>query len=91
MHEAQQPKRQYADTRESACKRGYDRRWRRFRIVYLQQHPLCVDHLAQGLVAAATEPHHIIRLSLRPDLKYDENNLMALCGDCHKVRTARGE
>ena len=40
---------------------------------------------------AASDVHHCKRLSDRPDLKYDEANLMPLCGECHDRRTARGE
>jgi 5-methylcytosine-specific restriction endonuclease McrA len=42
-------------------------------------------------VTVATDVHHIQKLTLRPDLKYDETNLMALDKSCHQVRTARGE
>lgn len=77
--------------RGSAASRGYDANWRRFRIAYLRKHPLCVDCLAQQRVMAATEPHHVQKVRDRPDLMYDERNLMPLCKPCHQVRTARGE
>jgi 5-methylcytosine-specific restriction protein A len=79
--------------RGSAASRGYDHGWRVFREAYLRKHPLCVDCLAMRpqRVTAATEPHHTIRLRDRPDLRFDERFLMALCKPCHQVRTARGE
>ena len=85
------PQRRYPDTRESCDKRGYDYAWRKFRLAYLRQHPLCEDCLEQNIVTPATEPHHLIKLRKAPDRKYDESNLRALCKPCHRVRTARGE
>lgn len=40
---------------------------------------LCGKHLTQ----ADSELHHIKPLSLYPQLKYEPNNLMLLCHDCH--------
>jgi 5-methylcytosine-specific restriction endonuclease McrA len=42
-------------------------------------------------VVAATDVHHKKKLRDAPERKYDESNLMALCGGCHDVRTGRGE
>lgn len=86
------PKRQhFDDRRESACKRGYDARWRRFRAGYLREHALCVDCLKEDRVTAASEIHHVLKLTQHPEAKYDERYLMALCKPHHQVRTARGE
>lgn len=79
------------DNRQSACKRGYDARWRRFRANYLREHPLCVDCLAVERVTAANEVHHVLKLAEHPEAKYDERYLMVLCKPHHQVRTARGE
>lgn len=43
------------------------------------------------MVSPATDVHHIAKLRERPDMKYDEANLMALCKMHHTKRTARGE
>jgi len=69
--------------------RGYDARWRDVRAAYLASHPLCVDCLKRGRPVAATEVHHIVRLSKGGD--HGENNLIALCHGCHSRRTRRGE
>jgi 5-methylcytosine-specific restriction protein A len=92
------------DTRKSAAERGYDWMWQRFRLRYLSDHPLCVDCLNPdplstanafeppgSRVSAATDVHHIQKLRDRPELKYEESNLMALCSKCHDRRTAKGE
>jgi 5-methylcytosine-specific restriction protein A len=79
------------DTRKSAAERGYDWTWQKFRKVYLSEHPLCSDCEAEGRVGAATDIHHKQKLRDRPELKYEEENLMALCKACHDKRTARGE
>ena len=77
--------------RGSARQRGYTYAWEQFRARYLREHPLCVDCLAEHRMTPATEVHHIHKLRDYPQLKYSENNLMALCHQCHSKRTARGE
>jgi 5-methylcytosine-specific restriction enzyme A len=84
-------KKRKADRRVSAYQRGYDKRWERFRARYLREHPLCVDCRAKYRLTPATEVHHIRKLKDYPQLKYAEDNLMALCHKCHSKRTARGE
>ncbi len=84
--------------------RGYNYQWQQFRLRYLAQHPLCHDCLnpdplttknAFDEPASRVEPavhiHHKQKLSERPDLKYEEGNLMPLCERHHNERTARGE
>jgi len=77
--------------RRSAHARGYDRRWREFRLVYLRDNPLCVDCFKDGYAVAATDVHHIQKLANHPELKYEPANLMALCSQHHDGRTASGE
>lgn len=36
------------EDRPSACKRGYDGRWRKARAAWLHDHPLCVECEAEG-------------------------------------------
>ena len=83
--------RTYERYRGSAASRGYDHEWAAFRIQYLKRHPLCVDSLEEGKIVPATEVHHKKKLRDHPELKYDEDNLMALSHDKHSIRTARGE
>jgi 5-methylcytosine-specific restriction protein A len=77
--------------RGSSYDRGYDRRWQRVRLGFLQDHPLCMDCDAKGIVTVATEAHHVAKVADRPELRLDPANLRALCHDCHAIRTGRGE
>ena len=77
--------------RGTSTQRGYDYRWQQFRITYLAQNPLCVDCEAEGRAGAATDVHHEKKLRDRPDLKYEDSNLVALCSEHHDRRTAKGE
>lgn len=75
----------------SSDERLHDWEWQRFALDYRKRYPLCVDCLERGVTEAAAEVHHKAKLRDRPDLKYDEANLMGLCKACHGIRTARGE
>jgi 5-methylcytosine-specific restriction protein A len=57
----------------------------------LQLKPLCEDCQARGLVVSATEPHHIVKVRDRPDLRLEPANIRCLCKACHTLRTGRGE
>jgi len=81
----------YDRWRGSSSSRGYDTRWTNWRNQYIKRHPLCVDHLALGIVKTAQEIHHVVKVRDCPDLQYDETNVMALCKSCHSTRTKRGE
>jgi 5-methylcytosine-specific restriction enzyme A len=69
----------------------YGRRWKAFRRLYLLDNPLCVDCLAAGIVAPATEAHHVVKVRDAPERQYDHDNLMPLCQSHHAKRTMRGE
>lgn len=57
------------------------------RAAFLRMHPLCVACERAGRITEATEVDHIIRLV---DGGSDEDtNKQALCGPCHKDKTAR--
>lgn len=71
--------------------RGYGFDWQKFRAAFIQQHPLCMDCLAEDISTAATEVHHRCKIKDRPDLRLEAENCMALCGRCHDARTAKGE
>lgn len=83
------------ETRDAATiafnNRTYGRRWKEFRKQYLQANPLCLDCEAKGLVRAASEPHHKIKVKDDPSRQYDHENMIPLCKPCHSTRTARGE
>jgi 5-methylcytosine-specific restriction protein A len=77
--------------RQSASKRGYDRRWRTVRERHLKQNPLCVDCLAEGIVTAADQVHHMVKVKVDPTRRLDDTILMSLCKRHHDKRTAAGE
>lgn len=72
-----------SDPRQSACKRGYDARWRKVRAAYLMSHPVCV---ACKRAAACHVDHIIARERGGTD---DESNLQALCHSCHSRKTCK--
>ena len=57
--------------------------WRKGRLVFLQQHPLCERCQAQGRTVAATVVNH--RKPHKGDLVlfHDWANWSAVCGPCH--------
>lgn len=76
--------------RESACKRGYTRTWKKLRDAHLHQHPLCRMCKDQGRLVAAECVDHIKPISGRDDPRLlDQHNLQALCLSCHNVKTGR--
>ena len=79
------------EPRGTATERGYDYRWNKFSLWYRSQNPLCRDCLEEGIVTPSAEVHHVRKLADAPKLKYEYENLMALCSNCHKIRTGRGE
>lgn len=85
-----QPKRPF-DDRPSAAKRGYGRRWRRFRRWFLGKYPLCSDiygvHATENRVVIATQVDHIKLVEDYPELQYVEANCRSLCASCHSRRT----
>lgn len=81
---------QYDSRRGNSAARGYDRRWRNYRLQYLREHPLCVECSKQHRTTAATVVDHITPVNGRDDpLFWDEGNHQALCAPCHSVKTAR--
>jgi 5-methylcytosine-specific restriction protein A len=66
----------------------YGRRWRRFRLVWLSEHPWCVDCEREGKLTAATDVDHIEPLQ-EGDEVCDETNVQSLCRSHHSRKTAR--
>lgn len=80
-------KRSYRDNRPSAHKRGYDNRWCRARLAFLDDNPLCVMCQAAGLLTPATVVDHIIPHRGNQSRFWDMNNWQALCKTCHDHKT----
>jgi 5-methylcytosine-specific restriction enzyme A len=81
------PQRNSAEHRPHAAQRGYDALWRKLRVIYLREHPLCVHCQQHGMIVAATEVDHII--AKRNGGSNDDDNLQALCKSCHSKKTAK--
>jgi 5-methylcytosine-specific restriction enzyme A len=64
--------------RESAAGRGYDARWRKYRLGYLTKHPRCAMCNRPATVVDHIEPH-------RGDTRkfWDPRNHQPLCKVCH--------
>src|ERR1700678_2791599 len=73
--------------RLSSSARGYDSDWRKWRLWFLNRHPICED----CRIKPSTEPHHVKKLRDYPHLRLVESNCIALCHECHSIRSARGE
>jgi len=57
--------------------------WRRLRLAYLAEHPLCEWCSTPASPTAATTVHHVIERRERPDLGLDWDNLKSSCSSCH--------
>lgn len=73
------------DARPSACARGYDARWRKLRLIVLNEEPLCRICRENGRVVAA---HHVDHITpLVNGGTHDRDNLQPLCVACHNRKT----
>ena len=68
--------------RPRSTARGYDRRWRKIRLMFLRANPLCAS-----CGRPANEVDHIT--PKRAGGEDDDENLQALCKSCHSVKTMR--
>ena len=73
--------------RGSAASRGYGSRWQKYRLQFLQAHPLCVKC---ERTTAATDVDHIIPVTGPNDpLFWDPKNHQPLCHSHHSEKTAK--
>ena len=81
---------QYDRWRGSSASRGYGGRWRKYRAVFLREHPLCVACQRAGRLTAALHVDHITPVDGDSDpLFWDESNHQGLCASCHSQKTAK--
>ena len=84
-----QRKKEADKRRPNAHRRGYNRRWRAYRLAFLQRHPLCTTCEGQGRVTAADCVDHIEPHKGDQEKFWDAKNHQALCTPCHNSKTAR--
>jgi 5-methylcytosine-specific restriction protein A len=73
-----------------ADKRFYGSKlWRNFRLLYLKEHPWCVECEKQNRDVPAVHVDHIIDRKAAPDRAFDTDNVQSLCHACHSRKTAR--
>lgn len=65
------------------------KQWKNLRSWYIRRHPLCECCLSKGIVKSAIDIHHVHPFMSATtevgkwNLLLNEDNLMALCKDCH--------
>ena len=77
--------------RETASNRGYNSRWRKARLHYLQQNPLCIMCKQSGHTNAATVVDHIKPHKGDTTLFWEVSNWQPLCAIHHNSTKQRGE
>lgn len=77
--------------KRSAHERGYNYRWRKARLSFLQANPLCVYCKEDGRVEAATVVNHVVPHKGDQALFWDESNWAAVCKTHHDSTIAREE
>ena len=77
--------------RGGADARGYNAEWRKARLAYLKQHPLCAECMRNGQYTPATVIDHIIPHRGDQKLFWDQTNWQPLCKGCHDKKTGHGQ
>ena len=67
----------------------YNSRWRKVRIQYLRQNPLCVMCKKDGVLKAATEVDHIEPHKGDAQKFWNQDNWQGLCKQCHSAKSQR--
>jgi hypothetical protein len=57
--------------------------WQGARVLYLDEHPYCEDHLEQGEYVPAVIVHHELEVKTHPELALDSSNFRSSCRACH--------
>ena len=89
-HAKAEAKRYEMYDRDPAVRKRYGRAWKRIRDSYVEQHPLCEQCEANGLLVPTAEVHH--KKPLSEGGTHSRENLIALCKSCHaKIHADRGD
>ena len=79
----------YDSKRGSAASRGYDSRWKKYRLNFLRKNPLCIICLDKGKLIPSTRVDHTTPHKGDMKLFWDTKNHQALCESCHNRKTAK--
>lgn len=63
-------------------------RWKRLRVAYRLDFPMCEICRSRGILTPAVDVDHKIALEVDATLAYEWSNLQALCRACHAIKTA---
>lgn len=63
-------------------------RWTKLSLAYRKDNPICEIHKHYGKVEAAKDTDHVIRIHDH-GAPYDKANLMAICKECHAIKTGK--
>jgi 5-methylcytosine-specific restriction protein A len=77
------------ERRAVSSQRGYDAAWRRLRLSFIKEHPLCQVCESRGRTTPATCVDHRVPITVDPSRRLDATNLRSCCTDCHGEITAR--
>jgi 5-methylcytosine-specific restriction protein A len=77
--------------RGTAHQRGYNTRWRKYRMWYIKEHPLCAQCQDNGKITPTYAVDHIVPHRGDYDLFWNEDNHQPLCEHHHNSKTGRGE
>lgn len=67
--------------RDPNAYKRYGSEWRKIRVQYINESPLCEECLKSGKLVPALEVHHIVEIDKGGS--NDFSNLMSLCKPCH--------
>lgn len=83
------PPNTYDKQRGTAAERGYDHKWRKARLAFLQANPLCKHCMENNKLTEATRVDHIVPHRGDKKLFWDRKNWQPLCESCHNRKTAK--
>lgn len=83
----QKDRRQYDARRGNSSERGYNWQWRKYRLEFLREHPLCCDCMTRNRVTPATVVDHKTPHKGDQALFWDPDNHQGLCKPCHDRKT----
>lgn len=82
------PKREYAHHHIDGKNIYHSYQWRKLRLGFVAQNPLCLHCEQYGIITAGYIVDHIVEIEDGGAI-FDINNLQHLCKSCHNAKTAR--